>query len=198
MRGRSPAIAMTDGERPARALSRRRLLFLPFIIVAAQSMPALAQEAPQNFALYDAPRPLADVSFQDSAGKPLGLSSFRGKVVLLNIWASWCVPCRKEMSTLDRLQAKMGGADFAVVPLSIDRVMSAVDGFYREVGIAHLSEYLDADSGSSGQLGIVGIPTTLLIDRQGRELGRLIGPAEWDSPDMIAFLQGIIARKSAP
>jgi thiol-disulfide isomerase/thioredoxin len=179
-------------------LARRRLLFLAFITAALESMPALAQEPPQNFVLDDAPQPLADVRFQDSAGKSLGLSSFRGKVVLLNIWASWCVPCRKEMPTLDRLQAKLGGADFAVLPLSIDRAMSAVDGFYGGVGIAHLGKYLDASGEAAGQLNTLGVPTTLLIDRQGRELGRLVGPAEWDGPDMIAFLQGIIARNPAP
>ena len=142
---------------------------------------------------------MPDISFKDAAGKPLGLADFRGKLVLLNIWATWCVPCRTEMPTLDRLQARLGGPDFTVLPLSIDRKgMSAVDDFYRGIAITHLAKYLDASGEAADRLHTVGVPTTLLIDREGRELGRLLGPAEWDSPEMIAFLQKIIARKPAP
>jgi thiol-disulfide isomerase/thioredoxin len=176
-----------------------RLVFALLATLLAFASPGQAQEVPQNFVLYGAPQPLGDVRFEDAAGKPVGLADFRGKVVLLNIWATWCVPCRKEMSTLDRLQAKLGGADFAVVPLSIDRNgMSAIEPFYREIGIAHLGKYLDTGNEAAGRLHVLGVPTTLLIDREGRELGRLVGPAEWGSPEMIAFLQRIIAHKPAP
>ena len=193
MRGLLPAIAVTD------SLSRRRLLFLAFIAAAAKSMPALAQEAPQGFVLYGSAQPLPDARFVDASGASLRLSAFRGKVLLLNVWATWCGPCRKEMPTLDRLQAKLGGGDFQVIPLSTDsRGFEAIDVFFREIGATHLGKFLDVYNEAMGNLNIVGIPTTLLIDRQGRELGRLVGPAEWDSPDMIAFLQGIIARKPAP
>jgi thiol-disulfide isomerase/thioredoxin len=158
-----------------------------------------AEETPPNFVLEEPPKALPDIHFQDAAAKPGDLAGFRGKVVLLNLWATWCSPCRAEMPTLDRLQAKLGAADFIVVPLSIDRKgMTAVDAFYREVGIPHLGKYLDSAAEATGHLGILGLPTTLLIDRDGRELGRLVGPSDWDSPEMISFLQGVIARKPAP
>jgi thiol-disulfide isomerase/thioredoxin len=164
------------------------------------SAPAVrADETPSNFVLEEPPKPLPDIRFQDAAAKPVDLAGFRGEVVVLNLWATWCIPCRAEMPTLDRLQAKLGGADFVVVALSIDRKgMTAVESFYRKVGIAHLGKYIDSGAEATSHLGILGLPTTLLIDREGRELGRLVGPSAWDSPEMVTFLQGVIARKPAP
>lgn len=152
-------------------------------------------EPPKNFVLGDAPEPVPALQFTDDAGRPQTLDMFRGKVVLLNVWATWCLPCRKEMPTLDRLQAMLGGSDFEVVALSIDRGgPEAVKKFYAEIGIQHLATRVDATSQAGFALVSFGLPTTLLVDPQGRELGRLVGPAEWDAPDMIAFLQSIIAR----
>jgi thiol-disulfide isomerase/thioredoxin len=186
---RRPSLPSNDDARAAFAL---------VAVMLAVVLPVQAAEAPQNFVLYGAPQPLPDIRFFDAAGKQLSLGDFHGKVVLLNIWATWCAPCRQEIPTLDWLQAKLGGADFTVVPLSIDRKgMSAVDGFYREIGVRHLAIYLDARQAAS-RLNATGVPSTLLIDREGRELGRLVGPAEWDSPDMIAFLRGVVARKPGP
>ncbi len=160
---------------------------------------ASAEEAPQNILLYGSAQPLPDIRFIDEAGKALLLSAFRGKILVLDIWATWCGPCRKEMPTLDRLQARLGGSDFEVIPLSTDsQGFGAIDAFYRESGITHLAKYLDLYNEAMGRLNMLGIPTALLIDRQGRELGRLVGPAEWDRDDMIAFLKAIIARKPAP
>jgi thiol-disulfide isomerase/thioredoxin len=173
--------------------------FVLLAVLLATVSPAWADETWSNFVLEEPPKPLPDIRFQDAAAKPLELAGFRGKVVLLNLWATWCIPCRAEMPTLDRLQAKLGGADFVVVALSIDRKgMTAVESFYREVGIVHLGKYIDSGAEATGHLGILGLPTTLLIDREGRELGRLVGPSAWDSPEMVTFLQGIIAPKPAP
>lgn len=100
------------------------------------------------------------------------------------------------MPTLDRLQATLGGSDFEVVALSIDRGgAEVVKKFYTDIGIQHLSIHIDSSGKAGFALATAGLPTTLLIDRQGQELGRLIGPAEWDAPDMVAFLKSIIARK---
>ena len=101
------------------------------------------------------------------------------------------------MPTLDRLQAALGGPDFVVLPVSIDRKgMDAVSKFYTEIGIQHLARYVaPAANQVLDTLGVWGLPATLLIDRQGRELGRLDGPAEWDSPDMINTLKTIIAKQ---
>ena len=159
--------------------------------------PVSAADAPQKFALHPEPKAVPEIQFQDSHGKTLTLADFRGKVVLLNIWATWCVPCQREMPTLDRLQAKLGGPDFQVLPLSIDRSgFDAITKFYAEVGVKHLGMYLDSSTEAASRLGALGLPTTLLIDRDGREIGRLVGPAEWDSPDMVAFLRGYLGTQN--
>lgn len=143
------------------------------------------------FAINSEPRTLPNVRFADGEGKTVTLQDFRGKVVLLNVWATWCPPCRKEMPSLDRLQQQLGGRGFEVVALSVDRggTPAAIQTFYRETDVRSLAVYIDASAQASGQLGVVGIPTTLLIDGAGREIGRLTGPAEWDSPAAIAAIR---------
>jgi thiol-disulfide isomerase/thioredoxin len=146
------------------------------------------------FDIYPQPHTLPNVRFADGNGRAMTLQDFRGKFVLLNVWATWCVPCRKEMPTLDRLQAKLGGPDFEVVALSIDRGGPLiVSTFYSEIGIRALRIYVDKTSDAATALGVVGIPVTLLIDREGREIGRKIGPAEWDSPEIINLIRGYVA-----
>jgi thiol-disulfide isomerase/thioredoxin len=149
------------------------------LVIATWSI-AVAQEPSRNFIIHEAPKPVAAIQFEDADGHSRSLADFGGKVVLLNIWATWCVPCRKEMPTLDRLQARLGGSDFEVVALSIDRHVDAVRKFFAEVEIQKLAMYLDGSAKATYELGAVGLPTTLLLDREGREIGRLIGPAEWD------------------
>lgn len=150
-----------------------------------------------NFAVNEIPKPMPELAFNDSDGKSLPLADFEGKVVLLNIWATWCGPCRKEMPTLDRLQATLGGSDFVVLPVSIDRQgISAVSVFYADMGIKSLGHYVaPAANHALDAIGVWGLPATLLLDRQGRELGRLEGPAEWDAPEMIDFLKIIINKQ---
>lgn len=158
---------------------------------------ASAQQPPKNFILHEAPKPVASIAFEDDNGHARRLAEFRGKVVLLNIWATWCGPCRREMPSLDRLHGLLGGADFEVVALSIDRTgLEAVRKFYAEVGIRNLTIYIDSAGKATRDLATVGVPATLLIDRDGRELGRLVGPAEWDEPDIVQFLKRIIAQKT--
>ena len=114
--------------------------------------------------------------------------------MLLNIWATWCAPCRKEMPTLDRLQAKLGGPDFEVVALSMDRGgPDKVKKFFAEIGIEHLALNIDISGKAMFALGAPGLPMTLLVDRQGKEVGRLIGPAEWDSSEMVDFIRSHFA-----
>lgn len=144
--------------------------------------------------IWSEPKPIDDVSFADGEGKPRSLAEFRGKVVLLNLWATWCVPCRQEMPTLDRLQAKLGGNDFQVVALSLDQGgLQVVRDFYLEIGIQHLPIYLDEQMRAIQSLGAFGLPVTLLLDRQGQEIGRKAGAAEWDSPEVIALVQEVMA-----
>ena len=161
---------------------------------------AYAEQPP--FAMNEAPKPMPELQFNDGGGKALTLADFKGKVVLLNIWATWCVPCRKEMPKLDRLQATLGGPDFEVVALSIDaKGMDAVNKFYAEIGIRHLARYVTpAGNATLETLGVFGLPATFLIDRQGLELGRKIGPAEWDSPEITDFLKQVtgLQRETDP
>lgn len=144
----------------------------------------------QRFVRWSAPKPLPAFRFSDQDGHPLTVEAFRGRVVLLNVWATWCEPCRKEMPTLDRLQANAGSASFEVIALSIDNDgVPAVRQFYRETGVRHLRIYNDATLDVTTRLGIAGVPTTLLIDRDGHEIGRALGPAEWDAPDVLAAIR---------
>jgi thiol-disulfide isomerase/thioredoxin len=110
-----------------------------------------------ELSVFDQPHALPEVRFQDDQGRDLTLVDFQGRVVVLNVWATWCLPCRKEMPTLDRLQARLGGKDFLVVALSIDRKgVEAVRGFYQEIGVENLTIYVDpsaADRTASGCRG---------------------------------------------
>lgn len=172
-----------------------RLLLLAILAVMALAGQGFAGP-PGNFVLHDTPVAVPELQFTDGEGQPRSLADFRGKVVLLNIWATWCLPCRKEMPTLDRLQAALGGDRFEVVALSIDRGgVDAVKSFYAEIGIQHLAIHVDTSNQVGFALATAGLPTTLLIDAEGRELGRLIGPAEWDAPEMVVFLKSIVEKE---
>ncbi|HYZ42968.1 MAG TPA: TlpA disulfide reductase family protein [Stellaceae bacterium] len=147
--------------------------------------------------LFDRPRPMPEIRFADDQDHERTLEDFRGRVVLLNIWATWCAPCRKEMPALDRLQARLGGDEFVVIPLSVDRDgAAAVRRFYQEVGVKKLRIYVDPSARASHALSIPGVPTTLLIDREGREVARKMGEAEWDGPKMVSLVQQIIHAAS--
>jgi thiol-disulfide isomerase/thioredoxin len=171
-------------------------LALGLLLTVAHS-DALAQ-APPTFSLHDAPRPLPEIRFESGDGKAMSLADFRGSVVLLNLWATWCAPCRREMPTLDRLQAALGGPDFQVAALSIDRKgLPVVREFYAELGLERLSIYVDETGAAQRALSVLGLPTTLLVDREGNEVGRLLGPAEWDDPEMVAFLRDYVQHTAA-
>ena len=151
------------------------------------------------FRVHAAPRPVPDIAFEDGQGRKRALAEFRDKVVLLNVWATWCVPCREEMPALDRVQQKLGGPGFEVLALSIDSGGAvAVENFYDEIGIRALAIYVDPSMRATGTLGAVGIPTTLLVDRQGREIGRRTGPAQWDGPEAVRMIAGYLDTAARP
>jgi thiol-disulfide isomerase/thioredoxin len=168
------------------------------MIVAAALDLGAAPESLKNFVVHEAPKPLPAIFFQDDQGKTGTLADLKGKVVVLNLWATWCVPCRKEMPSLDRLQAALGGPDFTVAPVSIDGGIATVAKFYAEIGIHALPMYFDTSGQSLRELGAVGLPTTLILDRAGEEIARVIGPAEWDTPEVAEFLKPIIANEGNP
>jgi len=167
------------------------------LAAAAAPEPSAPLRAALKFQPLDEPRELSGLSFVDGDGRAISLADFRGRVVLLNLWATWCVPCRREMPSLDRLQAKLGGAEFIVLPLSIDRGgLPPVKRFYEELELQALGIFVDQSGAAMRELATPGIPTTLLVDRQGREIGRYIGAAEWDSPEAIALIRRYLNPRS--
>jgi thiol-disulfide isomerase/thioredoxin len=136
------------------------------------------------------PRPLPPLDIRDAEGRPVSFDRFRGKVVLLNLWATWCGPCRTEMPTLDRLQAKLGGPQFEVVALSTDAGgVKAVREFYDSLEVQSLAVYMEGEGNALTALDVPGIPTTLLIDADGREIGRYIGAADWESETFLQMVR---------
>ncbi len=169
-------------------------MVLVICVVLAPAI-ASAQDTTENLILHDSPRPLPEIQFTDAEGRSVSLADFRDKIVLLNIWATWCPPCVREMPTLDRIQVQLGGEDFEVVALSIDHAgLKVVRPFFDRIGIQHLAMYIDSSGKASRDLGLLGLPTSLLIDRAGREFGRLNGPAEWDSPEMVTAIRRHVER----
>jgi thiol-disulfide isomerase/thioredoxin len=143
-------------------------------------------------------RPVPEVKFTDADGKPLTLAGWKGRVVLVNLWATWCAPCRKEMPALAALQTAMGGDDFEVVAISVDRKgIEKSAAFMQEIGVSTLRLYADPSTEALNTLQGVGLPATVLIDRNGNEIGRLLGPAEWDSPEARALIRAALAEKPA-
>jgi thiol-disulfide isomerase/thioredoxin len=143
-----------------------------------------------NFTLMDAPRPMPADLFTDENGVEASFADYEGSVLLVNFWATWCAPCRVEMKALDRLEAAMGGADFAVLPISFDiDGAAAVLPFYEEFGLEHLPVALDPSNAIGHALDLEGLPTTIIVDRNGNGVGYLLGPAEWDAPEAQALIR---------
>jgi thiol-disulfide isomerase/thioredoxin len=146
----------------------------------------------------DSPKPLPAIRFSDGEGRERSLSEWRGKIVLVNLWATWCAPCRVEMPSLDRLQAKLGGPDFAVVPISLDWGGPDKPRQYLETNkLSNLPLYVDSFKTLMQSLNVPGLPLSVLIDREGRELARLAGAAEWDSPEAEAIIRAAMSGEGA-
>ena len=159
----------------------------------------LAKGDVASVVLTKAPRPAIPLAFQDGDGKPVDWASFKGRAVLLNLWATWCVPCRAEMPALDRLQAKAGSAAFQVVAVNVDTArLDKPKSFLDEIGVKNLTRYSDPKGDSFETLRLagkaLGLPTSVLIDANGCEMGVVGGPANWDGEDalkLIAALKGV-------
>lgn len=153
-----------------------------------------------NFTLLDSPAPASQTPFQDAAGRPVTMADFAGRVVLLNFWATWCPPCIRELPALDRLQGELDAEGLSVVAISWDRGgLAVVAPFLEELGTEHLAIYLDPKGTTGKEFGVRGLPTTLLVDAEGRIVGGLEGPAEWDSPEAVELIRYYLdkARRSA-
>jgi thiol-disulfide isomerase/thioredoxin len=162
-------------------MSARGLAVLAFVAAAGiWLIPNLGGGGPPGFAVAAQVGPAPEARFRAVDGTPRTLADFRGRVVLLNIWATWCGPCRSEMASLDRLQALHGADGLEVLAVSVDRDgLNKVRRFYQNTGIRNLKVYVD--SGTAAAFGARAIPMTVLIDRQGNMVGSLVGAAEWDS-----------------
>ncbi len=144
-------------------------------------------------------RPLPAAAFLGPDGAKTSLAGFHGKTILLNLWATWCVPCREEMPSLDRLQARLGGPAFEVVAVDIDTTrLERRQAFLNEIGVKSLAFYADPTADvfqilkKAGK--VVGLPTTILLDAKGCELGVMPGPADWSSDDAVKLIEAALGR----
>ena len=155
----------------------------------------LATGALAAFLIKPERKPVPDIAFQDGQGKTLKISQWKGRVALVNLWATWCAPCRKEMPDLAKLQAELGSKDFEVVAISVDRKgVDASSAFLKETGADNLALYVEPTTTVVNELQALGLPSTLLIDREGREIGRLVGPADWASPEAQTLIKAALAE----
>lgn len=134
------------------------------------------------------------LAFNGPDGGKLTMKDFAGRAIVLNLWATWCVPCRAEMPALDKLQAKAGGSDFEVVAVNVDTArLERAGAFLNEIGVKSLKRYADPTADSFEALRLsgkaLGLPTSLLIDKQGCEVGVVAGPMNWDAPEAEAMVK---------
>ena len=163
------------------------------------SLAPLAKGQVAAMSLRKQAAPVTPIQFQAADGSPRTLADFKGKTVLFNLWATWCVPCREEMPALDKLQAKFGGDRFEVVAVNIDTTrLERRHTFLREVGVSHLGFYADPSADLYKILqkahGVTGLPTTFLIDSKSCLLGSMAGGADWASPDAFALIEAALRQ----
>ena len=152
----------------------------------------------RKFTPAEPPRPTPPAPFADLEGGTRTLADFKGRVILVNFWATWCAPCIREMPALDRLQAALGGATFQVVLVSEDRRgAEAVAPFLKDLGLKHLSSFLDPRGVLGRGFRLRGLPTTILIDREGKERGRIEGEAAWDGAAARALIEHYLREGAA-
>jgi thiol-disulfide isomerase/thioredoxin len=168
----------------------------------ARKLAPLAHGEVAALTMAAGPLRLPDLAFEDAAGKPRKLSEWRGRTVLVNLWATWCVPCRKEMPALDALQAKLGGPDFEVVAVNIDtRDLEKPKNFLKEANLTRLGYFTDQKAKVFQDLKAIGralgMPTSVLIDREGCEIATIAGPAEWASDDALKLITAAIKPVAA-
>lgn len=152
----------------------------------------------EKYIEHEVPRPLAKISFSDAMGTSGQISDFHGKVVLLNLWASWCAPCRIEIPQLDALAGQFEADNFVVIALSLDRNSAQGQMFLEQRAIRNIIPRYDPQGEAFRALAVFGLPTSILIDAHGRELGRLIGDALWDSDDARTLIKNTLAHASIP
>ena len=175
-----------------------RLLSLVFYAALAAGANAaelgpLATGALKKLNVAESPAPAPDAGFTAEDGTPARLSDFRGRPLLVNFWATWCAPCRQEMPSLDALQAAYADTPFRVMTIATGRSpLPAIDRFFAETGVSHLPRHRDPDMALARSMGVLGLPVSVLIDAEGREVARLIGDADWASPEAHALVEALL------
>jgi thiol-disulfide isomerase/thioredoxin len=168
----------------------------------ARKLAPLAHGEVAALTMATAPLRLPDLTFEDADGKPRKLSDWRGRIVLVNLWATWCVPCRKEMPALESLQTRLGGPNFEVVAVNIDtRDPEKPRNFLKEANLTRLGYFTDQKAKVFQDLKAIGralgMPTSVLVDGEGCEIATLAGPAEWSSDDAIRLITAAVNPAAA-
>lgn len=178
-------------------VSRKHVGEAPVAAPSASPFAVNARGQIAQFQFHDAPKDMTLPALKDAAGATVPPERWQGKVTLVNLWATWCPPCRAEMPELGKLQAALGGADFEVVTVNLDTAarQDKAREFLSAAGAGHLTFYRDDDGAMRDALSVPGLPATLLFDRQGRELGRLLGPAQWASADAQSMIKAVMDSK---
>jgi len=141
---------------------------------------------------------LPEAALLDAADGAADLAPYRDKVLLVNFWATWCAPCRAELAALDRLQGELGGETFAVMTVATGRnPVPAIEKLFADEGISHLPILRDTDQAFARASGVLGLPVSILVDRDGTEIARLVGDAEWDSDEAKALIRALLDRPAA-
>ncbi|MCF6444351.1 TlpA disulfide reductase family protein [Nereida sp. MMG025] len=141
-----------------------------------------------------APTPVSSVAFTSSEGAELTLQEYAGKYTVVNFWATWCAPCRKEMPMLSELQSEFGGDDFEVVTIATGRNNPmGIKSFFKEVGVGNLPRHQDAKQALARDMAVLGLPVTIIIDPSGREIARMTGDADWASPSAKDMIKTLLA-----
>lgn len=154
---------------------------------------ALKSGSMEKLRIHTSTQPGSDIAFLKVNGSETTLAAYEGKVVVLNFWATWCAPCRKEMPHLSKLQSQLGGDDFAVVTVATGRnSLQKMEKFFADIGINNLPLYRDPKMALSRDMGVMPLPTTVILNRDGQEIARMQGDADWSSDSALAILTTII------
>ena len=172
-------------------------LYLAFVALANPADAEIAENLlvgdMRGLVVHEAPQEVPEATFLDVDGAEHTLEPFLGRHVVLNFWATWCAPCRHEMPSLDALQAQLGGEHFAVVTVAVGRnPPQGIRRFFEEEGIENLPTYRDTSQQFARGMSVLGLPITVMLDPEGREIARLRGDADWASPEAVALVRALI------